>query len=85
MNSFSGTLLNGENNWIIAAIGGAVLLLFAAGLYSKSPTSKYPLPPGPKGSPIIGNMRQVPAERSDIQFAKWSKEFSEFKSPPRGV
>jgi hypothetical protein len=28
--------------------------------------------------PTIGNLRQVPAERSDLQFAKWAKEYSEF-------
>lgn len=54
------------------------MILLAAGLYPQRSKSKYPLPPGPKGSPIFGNLRQVPAERSDLQFAKWAKEYSEF-------
>lgn len=52
------------------------VVVFSLWLYSQGPKSKYPLPPGPKGSPVIGNLRQVPAERSDIQFEKWAREFN---------
>ena len=78
MNSLAEILLNRNGNWGLAVLGGAVVILLAAGLYSQGTKSKYPLPPGPKGSPIIGNLRQVPDERSDVQFAKWAKEYSEF-------
>jgi len=81
MNLLSGTLLN-QNGKAPAAILIGVVIVLAAGLllYSQGSKSKsmYPLPPGPKGSPIIGNFRQVPAERSDVQFAKWAKEYGEF-------
>jgi hypothetical protein len=60
-----------------------IVTLFAAALYSRRPKSKFPLPPGPKGSPIIGNIRQVPTERSDLQFAKWAQEYSSFLPIPR--
>lgn len=80
MNSFTEALLNYDGNWRWGTLGltllGAVAL-FAALLYPRKSQSKYPLPPGPKGYPLIGNIPQVPVERSDIQFAKWSKEYSE--------
>jgi hypothetical protein len=78
MNLFAEALLNRNDSWGFAVLGGGVVILLAVGYYSQSSKSKYPLPPGPKGSPIIGNLRQVPAERSDVQFAKWAKEYSEF-------
>ena len=77
MSSFIENLLNGNGNWGFAVVGGVVILL-AVGFYSQGSNPKFPLPPGPKGTPIIGNLRQVPAERSDVQFAKWAKEYSEF-------
>jgi hypothetical protein len=42
------------------------VILLTARLYSQGLKSKYPLPLGPKGSPIIGNLRQVPAKRLDV-------------------
>lgn len=77
MNSIFGVLLNLNGSWGFVLLGVGVVILLTAGLYSQGSKSKYPLPPGPKGSPIIGNLRQVPAERSDLQFAKWAKEYSE--------
>jgi hypothetical protein len=78
MNSFVEAILDRNDGWYLALLGGGAIMLLAAGLYLQGSKSKYPLPPGPKGSPIIGNLRQVPAERSDVQFAKWAKEFSKF-------
>ena len=76
MNTFTEALLHRDGSWGLAILGTVALL--AALLYPrKKSQSKFPLPPGPKGYPIIGNIPQVPAERSDIQFAKWSKEHSE--------
>jgi hypothetical protein len=77
MSSFIENLLNRNGNWGFVVLGGVVILL-AAGFYSQGSKPKFPLPPGPKGTPIIGNLRQVPAERSDVQFAKWAKYYSEF-------
>ena len=38
--------------------------------------SKLPLPPGPKGAPIIGNLRDIPTSFAWLTYHKWSKEFS---------
>lgn len=75
MNLFPEALLNRNGSLGLAILGAVVVIFLAARLYPQGSKSKYPLPPGPKGSPIIGNLRQVPAERSDVQFAKWAKEF----------
>ncbi len=79
MNSFFEAIIDRNDGWYLAFLGGGAVMLLAAGLYLQGSKSKHPLPPGPKGSPIIGNLRQVPAERSDVQFAKWAKEFSVFE------
>ncbi len=79
MNTFSEAFLSEKGRWPLALLGVVLILLAARlGFYSKGLKSRYPLPPGPKGSPIIGNLRQVPTERPDVQFARWSKEYSEF-------
>lgn len=71
------SLLNENLGLGLAILTGVVIVLIARSRsHSQGLKSKYPLPPGPKGSAIIGNLRQVPAERSDMQFAKWAKEFS---------
>lgn len=57
------------------------LVLFALVFYTQKSKPKFPLPPGPKGAPILGNLRQVPTERSDLHFAKWSQEYSTSPSP----
>ncbi|KAH8599763.1 cytochrome P450 [Bisporella sp. PMI_857] len=60
---------------VLFILGSAVALLVLK-LYLKSTRSTFPLPPGPKGQWIIGNFRQANAERPDIQFAQWSKEYN---------
>ncbi|KAF8848659.1 cytochrome P450 [Acephala macrosclerotiorum] len=79
VNLFPEVLLNKSGSWGFAVLGGVVIVLAAGfGLYSRSSKSKYPLPPGPRGLPILGNIREVPAERSDVQFAKWAKEYKSY-------
>lgn len=34
-----------------------------------------PLPPGPKGLPIIGNLLGMPTSDEWVTFTKWSKDF----------
>jgi hypothetical protein len=43
---------------------------------SSSKSTPYPLPPGPKGEPIIGHMRIVPQENPQLYYQRLSKEYS---------
>jgi len=36
---------------------------------------KAPLPPGPKGLPILGNIFDMPVDQEWLTFAKWGEEF----------
>ncbi|PVH80134.1 cytochrome P450 [Cadophora sp. DSE1049] len=36
----------------------------------------HPLPPGPKGEPILGHLRVVPSDKPENAYAKWSKEYN---------
>ena len=37
-----------------------------------------PLPPGPKGLPLIGNLLNMPSEKEWVTFAEWGNKYGEF-------
>lgn len=61
------------------ALGAAVVALFIWQIYVRCFTVKnnsgFPLPPGPKGDPILGHFRVVPLENPEFSYIKWGKEF----------
>jgi hypothetical protein len=61
------------------AISATVVLIF---LYLKRKNARsfshLPLPPGPKGLPVIGNLRDMPTSFEWKTYHKWSKELGMF-------
>ncbi|OQV04034.1 hypothetical protein CLAIMM_08984 [Cladophialophora immunda] len=52
-------------------------ILFAGLLYYQKlrARSKAPLPPGPKGEPIIGHLRIIPKSHPEYQYTQWGKDY----------
>jgi hypothetical protein len=59
------------NNIDLIAVGAAVFLV----IYGFRKKRSLPLPPGPKGLPLIGNIFDFPKSHEWEIYAKWSKEF----------
>ncbi|KAG6888160.1 hypothetical protein C0995_010171 [Termitomyces sp. Mi166 len=51
---------------------GAVILFWAKRSFSKK---RPPLPPGPRGDPIIGNIRSMPSDDEDLFFYELGKKY----------
>ena len=56
-------------------LGGLSLSYYIGHRASKK---QLPLPPGPKGWPIIGNALDMPLEKMAQGYAKWGKDLSEY-------
>jgi hypothetical protein len=59
---------------VVAGITLLIGLLFLDQLRRKH--RRFPLPPGPRGLPIIGNVLEIPAERPWITYSQWSKQLA---------
>jgi hypothetical protein len=55
-------------------LGGISLTYY---LRRRASKQQLPLPPGPKGWPILGNAFDMPLENMAQGYAKWGKELSE--------
>jgi hypothetical protein len=51
-----------------------VLLALALALPFYARRKRYVLPPGPKGLPFVGNVRDLPRGFEWLAYAKWSRD-----------
>jgi hypothetical protein len=58
-----------------------LLLVIVMYLARRKKRGHYPLPPGPKGLPIIGNLLDMPTRDEWVTFQKWSKDFGSVPRP----
>ncbi|KAK0500319.1 cytochrome P450 [Armillaria luteobubalina] len=58
---------------LLASLGG--LLLYR--LLSSIRRRRLPLPPGPKGLPLIGNLWDIPAEYPWLTYAQWTATYGD--------
>jgi hypothetical protein len=64
------------NSWVLfslATVVGSFLLLRAL----RKPKTKYHYPPGPKGSPIFGNLFQLPPRYPGEKLLEWGKQYGD--------
>ena len=66
-------------DFVLAAVG-----LYCVARLVSSKKSSLPLPPGPKGLPLLGNLLDMPSEREWHTFAKWGQQYGVSWSPPFG-
>ncbi|TFK48005.1 cytochrome P450 [Heliocybe sulcata] len=56
----------------------AIVILLTAWLFSsRSRRGRLPLPPGPKGLPLIGNLLDFPAKFQWLTFDKWHEQYGD--------
>ncbi|KAG6846261.1 hypothetical protein H0H93_014995, partial [Arthromyces matolae] len=57
-------------NVAVASAGGFLLLSWAL-----KPKQGAPLPPGPTGLPVVGNVADMPATKEWVTFAEWGRKW----------
>ncbi|KAI0318715.1 cytochrome P450 [Amylostereum chailletii] len=62
---------------VFPAVSLLTLLVTTALFLLKEPRSLSPLPPGPRGLPLIGNLLDWPFESGWLTFAEWGKKFGD--------
>ena len=62
--------------WIVAA--GLVLIAIALAAFLRRGRHALPLPPGPKGLPLIGNLLDIPLDKPWKVYDSWSKQYGTF-------
>ena len=62
-------------NWQLSTTGVVTLILALILLYRASNRDRLPLPPGPKGWPLIGNLLDIPQSNVVKTYAEWARKY----------
>ena len=65
---------------LATSLFGFVLLLFRKVYLKRRNPKGLPLPPGPKGYPIIGNLLDFPIDHQWMVYDKWTKKYGKYIS-----
>lgn len=68
---------------VASALLASVLVLAYTRLFRKK--TPYPLPPGPRGKFLIGNLGQLSVDHPEDDYIRWGKEYSTTTSTFRRV
>ncbi|KAK7029624.1 hypothetical protein VNI00_014322 [Paramarasmius palmivorus] len=60
---------------LYALAGCGFVMVLVQVLYNRTKPNPAPLPPGPKGLPILGNALDFPQSQPWVTFAQWAKEY----------
>ncbi|EFX03575.1 cytochrome p450 monooxygenase [Grosmannia clavigera kw1407] len=59
---------------LLVAVAASALWLALAAARQRSRRKGVPLPPGPKGEPILGHLRVIPTDNPEYAYANWARE-----------
>ena len=78
MDSIAAYFQLSDNDSVRLAIGASVLVLFLGSFFplrKKRNPCGLPLPPGPKGLPLVGNVFDLPTQYECLTYTEWRKTF----------
>jgi hypothetical protein len=72
------TVIIDTSSWILASAGVLIGFFVWRQLSSRAQRRGRPLPPGPPGWPIIGNVLDVPSRDAHVKYAELSKKYGAY-------
>lgn len=60
------------------AVSALVALWAVVTIYIRKARAQYPLPPGPKPLPLIGNLLDIPLKNEAATYNAWANKYGSF-------